>query len=72
MRIPRRGFLAGLGALAAVTPRFSLEAQAAQGWDLSWLDQLKGKHRQVFDLGEFEEAEGEDVMIIPPGSGGRS
>ncbi len=23
-------------------------------WDLSWLDALKGKHKQVFDLGEME------------------
>lgn len=23
-------------------------------WDLSWLDKLKGKHKQVFDLGEME------------------
>lgn len=54
MSIPRRGFLAGLGALAAITPRFPLEAQAAQGWDMSWLDQLTGKHRQVFDVADFE------------------
>ena len=54
MSIPRRGFLAGLGALAAMTPRFPLEAQAAQGWDMSWLDRLTGKHKQVFDIGDFE------------------
>jgi hypothetical protein len=23
-------------------------------WDLSWLDKLQGKHKQVFDLGEME------------------
>lgn len=28
-------------------------------WDLSWLDNLKGKHRQVFDLGELE------LRVIP-------
>ena len=54
MSIPRRGFLAGLGALAAITPRFRLEAQAPQGWDMSWLDRLTGKHKQVFDIGDFE------------------
>jgi hypothetical protein len=23
-------------------------------WDLSWLDKLKGKHKQIFDLGQLE------------------
>jgi hypothetical protein len=54
MPIPRRGFLAGLGALMAVRPSLALETQAPQGWDMSWLDRLTGKHKQVFDVGDFE------------------
>ena len=57
MTTPRRGFLTSLTALAgmaALRPRESLHAQAAQGWDMSWLDGLTGKHKQVFDLMDFE------------------
>ena len=49
----RRGFLSTLGALAgsAVIPA-AMDSQPAPqgGWDMSWLDQLTGKHRQVFDF----------------------
>ena len=50
----RRAFLSTLGALAgsAVIPAV-MEGQATQqggGWDMSWLDRLKGKHKQVFDF----------------------
>ena len=55
MSLERRGFLASMGALAgfaALKPGEVLAAQAAQGWDMSWLDQLKGSHKQVFDLSD--------------------
>src|SRR6185503_18800797 len=48
----RRTFLATVGAASAVgmiRPTVGPSARAA-GWDLSWLDGLKGKHKQVFDL----------------------
>jgi hypothetical protein len=50
----RRGFLSTLGALAgsAVIPG-AMEGQPASqggGWDMSWLDRLTGKHKQVFDF----------------------
>lgn len=57
MTVHRRGFLATLSAfagVAAIRPRGELHAQAAQGWDMSWLDGLTGKHKQVFDLGDVE------------------
>jgi len=57
MSIERRGFLttmSALAGLAAVRPRAPLSAQAAQGWDMSWLDGLTGKHKQVFDLSDME------------------
>lgn len=55
--LERRGFLARLGALAGVAaagiPGTSA-AEVAQGWDMSWLDGLKGKHKQVFDFSNYE------------------
>lgn len=64
----RRSFLgsalAGLvvlrpGALAAAvaaesTAPSEAPAAAEPNWDLSWADQLKGKHKQVFDVGLLE------------------
>lgn len=53
----RRTFLtavAGAAGATAFAPLFSrgaLEAESPDApWDLSWLNQLKGKHRQVFDV----------------------
>lgn len=57
MAVQRRSFLATLSAfagLAALRPGTALEAQAAQSWDMTWLDGLTGKHRQVFDLSDME------------------
>ena len=59
----RRGFLGALtslaGALGVGLARPAFAARAARAarpapnapWDLSWLDGLKGKHRQVFSIG---------------------
>ena len=58
---PRRSFIAAVAAAAGATALAPLlsgklgrldaaEAPVAP-WDLSWLDQLKGKHRQVFEVG---------------------
>jgi hypothetical protein len=49
----RRNFLATAAALAgtaliAPSPASGGEPEAA--WDLAWLDALRGKHRQVFDM----------------------
>lgn len=61
--VRRRGFLASLGAvtgLAALRPHDLVGAAAAPTrspageWDLSWLNQLRGKHRQIFDLSNME------------------
>lgn len=58
----RRTFLAALAGAAGAAvagPLLSRGELAAQGatadWDLSWLEQLKGKHRQVFDVGKKME-----------------
>jgi len=43
---------ASASALAAARPEPGCGSSAASGtWDLSWLDTLKGKHRQVFAAG---------------------
>jgi hypothetical protein len=63
---PRRTFLATLAAAAGATvlgPLLGnrrLEAAVAPNapWDLAWLDQLKGKHRQVFEVGKLEDVPG--------------
>ena len=58
----RRSFLGVLSAIAGTAVLRPAEARASaayarrphpptEEWDLSWLDQLKGKHKQVFDLG---------------------
>jgi hypothetical protein len=62
----RRSFLGALAALSGTAllrkavaeplppgrPRAPMTGAA---WDLSWLDELRGKHRQVFDFGTIEE-----------------
>jgi hypothetical protein len=67
---PRRSFLAMIAGATGVTVLGSLlsgrrlEAavvpSVAPGapWDLAWLDQLKGKHRQVFEVGKLEDVPG--------------
>jgi hypothetical protein len=65
-RAPRRTFLATIVAAAGATvlgPLLSAKrldaAQAPNApWDLSWLDQLAGKHRQVFEVGKLEDVPG--------------
>jgi hypothetical protein len=52
--LTRRAFFSTMTGLAASVP---LSAQDRPAWDLSWLDQFKGKHKQVFDLGAFELGE---------------
>lgn len=60
-RTPRRGFLAGLGALAAlaVTPG-AASAEAGDSDHDRWLDPLKGKYRQIFD----SNAHGDGIGMI--------
>ena len=56
----RRRFFGSLfaGALAAPTWR-SLSAQApvSEEWDLRWVNQLRGEHKQVFDVGSVAEGQ---------------
>ena len=69
-RSPRRTFLATIAGVAGATvlgpllPGGRIEAAVAAGvapsapWDLAWLDQLRGKHRQVFEVGKLEDVPG--------------
>jgi hypothetical protein len=65
----RRTFMTLLTGAAAATP---LMAQApptqalrpAVEWNLAWLDQFRGKHKQVFDLGSYE-LDGENPLRLP-------
>ena len=61
----RRSFLGVLSALGGAAVLHPIDANAAVAqsrqppaangeWDLSWLDQLQGKHKQVFDMGVAE------------------
>ena len=67
-RQSRRSFinrLGGISALALVSPTelaFAGETNSASApWDLSWLDSLKGKHKQVFDFGSIN-FDGRDIV----------
>jgi hypothetical protein len=69
-RAPRRTFLTTLAAAAGATmlgpllPGKRLNAAVVPAalpsapWDLTWLEQLKGKHRQVFEVGKLEDVPG--------------
>jgi hypothetical protein len=67
-RHDRRSFISGLASLAGVAavnaaaPHARADTQAGAGrsgpsprkWELSWLDELKGRHKQVCDLGSLD------------------
>ena len=58
----RRSFISAVASLAGVAAAQPATAQGVsqtpnrpQGnWDLSWLDQLKGSHKQLYDLGSHD------------------
>ena len=69
----RRSFIASLGALGAAAifknPEVAYAGPRVQQtngkWDLSWLDAMKGKHRQVFDLGSRNLATTGNPLRVP-------
>jgi intracellular sulfur oxidation DsrE/DsrF family protein len=68
-RFDRRAFFGALTGVAAALPsaaqsRSGDQASAPQ-WDFAWLDQLKGKHKQVFDAGAFELGGDDGVLRLP-------
>jgi hypothetical protein len=48
----RRGFITSVSAIAGASliPNIAESSQAAQGWDLSFVDRFTGQHKQVFDV----------------------
>ena len=68
----RRSFLsvltsfAGLTALHVTGTEAAAQAPAgAQSWDLSWIDGLKGKHKQVFDMADSDPASEPPPLRLP-------
>jgi hypothetical protein len=70
----RRSFLGALAALTGTAVWREALAQPAsvtrvpspargERWDLSWLDELRGKHRQVFDLGTLSDG-GSPLRVV--------
>jgi hypothetical protein len=61
MALDRRTFLRSAAGLAGLASTASAAAQeprmAAADWDLSWLDQLKGKHKNLYDVGNMDVSE---------------
>jgi len=54
--VPRRSFLTALASLSGVAlTRPALALPVSDTWDLSWLDQLKGRHKQVFAIGNLHD-----------------
>jgi len=65
----RRTFLAAMSGLAAAPVLAAAEPQppapgTGQQWDLSWIDQFKGKHKQVFDMGGAD-VNGDSTLRMP-------
>ena len=55
----RRSFIstvASLAGLAAARVSASQQPAASSGFDVAWLDQMKGQHKQLYDLGGLELA----------------
>ncbi len=80
LRPDRRSFvtrLTGLSAMALFSPALDRTGLAAEtvspvtsDWDLSWIDQLSGKHKQVFDFGsrkldDTDGAAGDSPLRVP-------
>ena len=69
----RRSFISVLTSLAGVTAIQSAGTQAAAqvpagsapNWDLKWIDELKGSHKQVFDLADSDPASQPPPLRLP-------
>ena len=69
----RRSFLSVLTSLAGVTAIQAAGTQAAaqvpagsaQNWDLRWIDDLKGQHKEVFDMADADPAAEPPPLRLP-------
>ena len=71
-RQTRRSFISVLTSLAGVTAIPAVSSQAAQApaassqnWDLRWIDDLKGPHKQVFDMADADPAAQPPPLRLP-------
>lgn len=69
-RPSRRSFMSlfswlGLAALPAAAAEAAQGAPAPQGFDLKWIDELKGQHMQVFDMADTDPAGEPPPLRLP-------
>jgi hypothetical protein len=57
--------IAGLSAIQATSTSVAAQAPAGQGFDLAWLDDLKGQHMQVFDMADAAPASQPPPLRLP-------
>lgn len=57
--------LAGWTAINTVGTEAAAQAPASQNWDLRWLDDLKGQHKQVFDMADANPAADPPPLRLP-------
>ena len=70
-RQSRRSFITVLSSLASITAlktgaaAAAGQAPAAPAWDLAWVDDLKGQHKQVFDMADSDPASVPPPLRLP-------
>ena len=57
--------LAGMTAIQTVGTEAAGQTPAAPAWDLRWVDDLKGQHKQVFDMADSDPAAQPPPLRLP-------
>src|SRR5262249_7933546 len=57
--------LAGMSAIQPVGAEAAGQTSAAPAWDLRWVDDLKGQHKQVFDMADSDPASQPPPLRLP-------
>ena len=58
-------WLAGMAVVNDVSVEAAAQAPAASNWDLRWIDDLKGQHKQVFDMADSDPAGEPSPLRLP-------
>jgi hypothetical protein len=58
-------WLAGMAVVKDVGVEAAAQAPAASNWDLRWIDDLKGQHKQVFDMADSDPAGEPSPLRLP-------
>jgi hypothetical protein len=67
----RRSFMSllswvtGLTAMTEMTAEAGQSPASAQAWDLRWIDDLKGQHKQVYDMADTDPAAEPPPLRLP-------